>query len=124
MAVTNFDPVNEDSSALYTATLVAADGTPIGSSLLQSLTLSLYDTATGEFINSRELQDALNDNNVTVSVLGEIQWEMQPEDNPILNDEGTNETHVAQFYAVWNGGASAQAWKVVVRVEQFQKALS
>lgn len=119
-----FDPISELSSSVYTATIKNTAGDPVPYTDLDTFTLTLYDTGTGEIINSRDDQNILNANQVTVDSDGLITWNMLPEDNVIVNDVGANETHAAEFYAIWNGGASALSHQVVFTVINLRKLTS
>ena len=98
----------EDSSGTYTATLLQNNDDPtsvVPASSLVSLTLTLYDVVSGEIINQRDNQDVLNTNNVTVDEQGALEWQIQPEDNPIINTElaaGETEEHIALFTWEWS----------------------
>jgi hypothetical protein len=57
-----------------------------------------------------------NANDVTVDAAGLVTWEMQPEDNAILNqDRTTVETHVALFTFAWDGGHHHYDQEITVR---------
>ena len=92
--------LNQDSSATYVGTLQDING-PIPLSVINTLTLTLYDKNTGAFINNREEQDVLNANDVTVGTTdGKITWNIQPADNPIVNSDirdDRSEVHIALF---------------------------
>jgi hypothetical protein len=113
-------PITENSSAIYTATLLDSTGAPVSSASVDTLTLTFYDNATGDIINNRNAQDVFNTNNVTLDTSGSLVWAMLPEDNPIVGGLGVDETHVAEFYATWNGGANALSWRAIFRVIQFR----
>jgi hypothetical protein len=93
--------INERTSGEYTATLVDPKGDHPG---LLSLTLSLIDLETEEFINGREAQSVLNENNGSYdSLTGIFTWLIQPADNMIIGD-GDEEIHRAIFSGVWVTG--------------------
>lgn len=94
--------INETSTGRYTATVEDETG---GHPSLDALTLTLYDLATSTIINSRNNQNVLNTNNVTYnSSTGLLTWDLQPADNPIINDALEREVHVVEFKGTYNGG--------------------
>ncbi len=106
--------VNQGSSQVVTFTLLNEAGTAIPSAQLAAATLSLTDEETHVpgaspvegVINSRDYQNILNANNVTIhSTSGLVTWTMQPADNPILNPRRQIERHQATFRFAWSGGA-------------------
>lgn len=118
MAAPVFAPVAEGSSRIYTATLKDENGVAVSLASMVSLTLWLMNAATGAYINSRQAQNVLNTNNVTYhATSGLLTWSMQPADNPMVADDVTQETHLFEFYAVWNSGASALSWQRSIVVQ-------
>lgn len=119
----------ERTSAVYTTTLVAADGvTPIPSASITSLTLTLKvldklasgaaGSQDGAIINSRNAQNVLNVNNVTIhATSGLLTWAIQPADNAILDTTKTHELHRGTFEMVFVTGESH--WYVDHLVEAF-----
>ena len=76
--------VDEEETAIYGTTIQDEDGNGIAAASLDALTLTLYlRGAPTTIINSRDGQDVLNANNVTVSAAGVLEWTMQPADNEI-----------------------------------------
>jgi hypothetical protein len=96
--------LNEETTGKYTAQLTDEDDNNIPLVSMSALTLTLYDFESGVIINLREDQDVLNANNVTVGSTGVLTWVLQPEDNPILDDNLDVEIHVALFQGVYSGG--------------------
>lgn len=94
--------VNEQVTARYTAQLVDEDGNNILLSDIVSLVLTLYEKSTGNIINSRDVQDVLNNNNVTVSSSGALTWILQPADNIMVTENPVSELHVAFFQGVYS----------------------
>ena len=109
--------VYEKSTAEFTATVQDENGTAIGSGSLTTLTLTLFDKLTNSIINSRNDQNVLNANGVTVSAQGALVWTMDPLDNQILNAELKNEKHVAMFKWTWSAGAKAGFYLFLIEVE-------
>lgn len=107
--------VTERTVAQYSGKLIDEKQAPVPAATLTSLTLSLYDRITGTYINSRNLQNVLNANNVTVDTTGNIVWQIQPGDNIILDDSLLTETHIALFEAIWPNGRVDHEVELVVR---------
>ncbi len=99
--------VLEATTARYLATLQDEAGTPIPGSSLATLTLTLYDRASGEIINGRNAQNVKNANGVTIGEDGALVWTMTPADTAILGS-GTQEAHVALFAWTWGGGKTGR----------------
>lgn len=104
----------EGVSAKFTATIVDESNTAISYRLLNSITLTLTDKYTGEVINSRDEQDVLNVNDVTISANGELVWDVQPEDNEIVGT-GKVEDHEALFEWSWDDARIGKK-KIQIRV--------
>ena len=102
--------VNEGSTLTYTCTLKDEDGVVLALASINSLTLSFCNLPTSDVaestINSRLDQNVLNANNVTVhATSGLLTWELQPEDNVIVNSalvRGVEEQHEATFKLVYS----------------------
>jgi hypothetical protein len=113
-------PVNERTSARYTATLTDETGAGIDGAALDSATLTYYDALTLAVINSRSAQNVKNANGVTISALGALVWVLAPADTAILGTAAM-EDHVALFTFTWGGGgAKACTHDVTVRVRNLQ----
>lgn len=99
--------VPESTSGQYTATIVDETGAVLPAASLLTATLSLYDASDPTtIINSRDAQNILNTNDVTISAAGLLTWVFTPNDMPRLHTHLTTETHVALFTITW--GASGQ----------------
>lgn len=97
--------VDELENARYEATLTDEDAAPITLASVSTLTLTLYDVATGGIINSRNGQDVLNTNNVTLhATSGLLTWSIQALDNPIVTSTLSFERHRALFVATLTNG--------------------
>ena len=91
----NYDP---SESAIFTGTLLDVAGVAIPLANIASLTLTLTDAKTGVVINSRNAQNVLNANNVTVnSTTGAMQWLVQVADTALYDTNSSIEDHVAKF---------------------------
>lgn len=113
--------ITEDTTPDYTAVLrekTQADGTagdPIPGSVLDSLTLTLYQEYTRAIINSRNRQNVLQLNGVTVAEDGTLLWTMTREDTAIINDALRSEPHVALFEYTFPGANGTEYAKHAVR---------
>lgn len=112
---------NEKTTGRYTATIVDGDGNAITLAVLTTLTLTLFDENSKVIINSRDGQNILNANNVTVSAGCVLVWTIQALDNPILDDSLDTELHIALFQWTYNGGADSGKHSVGLRVLNFEK---
>src|SRR5262245_10271429 len=99
--------VNEKTTALYTATLKDEldAGIPVDS--LATITLTLYDRATGTIINSRDHVDAKNLNGVAIDSSGNLAWTMAPADNAIVGSYELEE-HIALFEWTFASGKAGK----------------
>ncbi len=91
-------------SGQYTGTLQTADGTAVvydaggtATPRISTLTLTLKDAASTSVVNSRNAQDVLNANNVTVDSAGALKWLIQPGDTALLDSSRAVEEHLARF---------------------------
>ena len=117
----------EGSTPKITATVKDEDGAALAASALQSLTLTYYNKADGAIINSRDGQDALNANNVTVSAAGALVWKLLAADTAIIDTTikaGNDEIHIALFECAWLDADSDQRHgkhEVEIRIRQHTK---
>ena len=117
--------VNEGTTFVYKATIVDENGAAIILTDITTLTLTLYDLDAGSIINTRNAQNVLNLNGVTVhATSGLLTWTATPTDNAIVTAStptGNYETHVALFQWTWNSGAKAGKHEMQVAVKQLLK---
>ena len=113
--------VREKTTRRYTAVLKDETGAAIGSGTLSSLKLTLYNKADGSIINTRNQQNVLNANGVTVDSSGNLTWTMDPADNPVIDAVKDYEEHVALFEIGWSGDAKKNNHEVIIRVENVNK---
>jgi hypothetical protein len=102
--------VDEDTNASHTFTILDEDGNPIQPTVL---TLTYYDQATGAIINSRDGQDVLNQNDVTVTN-GVVLWLLQQDDTAIISPALEAEIHVALWR--WTANGKANHHETLLRV--------
>lgn len=113
--------VNEKVTALYTADVQDHEGNAIAGSSLDTLTLTLYDKSTSDIINSRNAQNVLNTNGVTVDGSGNLSWVMDPDDNAIITATSKVEKHIALFMWTWDSGNKAGKHEVTIQVKNLTK---
>lgn len=94
---------NEQTSGKYTAVLVDETGTAVPASALTSLTLTLYDRDTATIINTRNAQNVLNANQVTIDANGNLAWKWLPADQTLISSTLDLEVHIALWVAKWIG---------------------
>jgi hypothetical protein len=109
--------VRERASAVYRCTLIDQDEDPIPVSSLDALYLTVYDVATEAILNDRDRQDVLNANNVTVNSDGELEWEIQSEDNALVTAAKSLEQHMFVFEFEWDSGARRDWIRRLVTIE-------
>lgn len=116
-----FDVI-QDTSGKYSATLLDEEGVGVDAADLDTVTLTLYDTATEDIVNEREEQNILNTNQVEIDTLGNLEWNWLPEDMPLLNEiSRTPEVHTALFTFIWNSGASQLLHEVSFRINRVRQ---
>lgn len=114
--------INERSSGIYSAQLKDENDDAVALAAIGTLTLTLYDKASGDIINSRNAVNALNANDVTVSSTGALTWKMGAADNQIVSSGlpiGRYERHIALFqwtYDISGSGAGAGKHEVIIDV--------
>ena len=120
--------VKEKTFALYKAVLVDENGSPVPVAQLTTLTLTLYNAdvaepspATGNIINSRNAQNVLNVNNVTVDSGGNVAWSVQDVDNIIVDQTKATELHIARFDFTYGTPVKPGRHEVRLRVENLRK---
>jgi hypothetical protein len=114
--------INEGESAKYATQLAASTGEPFPIAALAAARLTLFDISTGTIINSRNDQDVLNTNDVTIDADGLLTWNVQPADNPVLDRSSKPvERHRAMFLLRWHqvgGGVGIGVHEFEVRVRR------
>jgi hypothetical protein len=106
-------PVPEHSTALLVATLLDERKTIIEQARLSSLTVTLFDLATGTIINGRSGTSILSDpllhiyaveTEIVPGVFRSMDWELTPDDN-VLVGTSSQERHRLLLRFGWNAGA-------------------
>lgn len=109
----------EGSSGFVRFQLTDQAGEPVIFDGLTEGTLTLWDMETSVpgaspaegIINNRDQQDVLpegsplEENNVSYESNGYVRWDLQPEDNVIVNPRRQVERHRAMFVFGWEGGS-------------------
>lgn len=107
----------------YVVTIVDKDDNPVPGSVLDSLTLTVYQEYTEAIVNNRDDQNVLQINGVTVDENGRLRWVMTPDDTAILDDKLHQEPHVAQFEMTYPGvnGTEASSHEVRILITNLQR---
>ena len=121
---TKFDEIiNEGSTAKYTLPqLQDEDGVSVLLADIDSLTITLCNEADGTEINSRTDQNALNANNVVVTIGGALTFNIQPADTvpvDVLLSSDSIEVHRATFKMQFNTVSFAN-WDVDLNIRNLK----
>lgn len=112
--------LKEGQSAQYSGILKDEDGDPVPSTELQSLVLTFYDYETGDIINGRNKQDALNANGVTMDDYGVVTWVMTPDDTGFVLPNKSAK-RIALFEATWGSGTRFYPWEIMFIIQDIKK---
>lgn len=96
----------EGQSLRVAFTLLDEDDVPVPASSLSTARLTLIDMETSRVINSRTNQNVLNANDVTITELGRVTWEMTAADNALVRTNQQLERHRGRFSFTWTGGGA------------------
>jgi len=112
----------EATTGLLTFTLVDSDGAGVPVSMLTTVTLTYYDVISGTIVNTRNAQNVLNANDVSVTTVGSpavttVEWQIQPADTAMVDPELALEYRVAQFRWTWDSGTRHDAYQVQFAIE-------
>jgi hypothetical protein len=88
----------------------------IPGSVLDSLTLTYFQEYTEEIINSRNYQNVLQVNGVTINEQGELRWTLSQADAVIVDDSLHQEPHIAQFRFTYPGVSGEESSSHRVRI--------
>ena len=113
--------MDEATSGRYTGVLKDDEGEVLNGGAVSTLTLTLYDLRTDTIINSRDEQNVLNTNGVTVDGSGNFTWTIGPLDTPIVNSALAYEQHRAYFRWTYNGGTSAGSQQVTMTIRNMHR---
>jgi hypothetical protein len=103
-----YGPVNERTTSQFTATIVDETGVAVTLDQITAATLTLYvPDGLLTIVNSRDAQDVLNTNDVTIHVdSGLLTWTITPADTAILDSTLAVEAHIFLFVITWGSGKS------------------
>jgi hypothetical protein len=113
----------EGTTGIYTFRLLSESGAAIPVGVLDTLTLTYYDVASGLIVNGRNNQQALNANDVTVATdvgppaVTTVTWLLQPADTAMIEPDLRHEYRVIQFRWSWEGGTRSGAYQVQFLIE-------
>lgn len=110
--------VHQATAGKYSVQLVDQDDAALDSTVLETLTLTLYDTKTLTIINSRHTQNVLNANQVAIDCEGLLVWHWVALDMPMISTTKDEEIHTALFTFVWGSGAYKAYHEVSFRVHR------
>lgn len=99
--------VLEQTTPRYTAVITDQLGNPLPAASLTTLTLTLYvikSDGTIAYVNSRNNQNVLNANNVTVDSNGNLVWSLVVADTTLVEVLPV-ERHIALWTWTWSTGA-------------------
>lgn len=121
--------VLQNTSAVYTVTLVDENAVPIALASVTAMKLTLFNssipepsTPTDNIINSRNLQNVLNANNVTMhATSGLVTWEIQKLDNVMIDESLDSEIHTARFDVEYGSPTKYASHEVRLRVVNLRK---
>lgn len=108
--------VKEGAFGVHTFQLVDEDGNNVSLAAINTGTLTLFDVVTGAIINSRNAQDVLNVNGVTISATGAVEWTMVEDDCRILSSIKREEHHHAHFRFAWDSSTKHLSFLIEIRV--------
>lgn len=112
--------INEATTGRYTATMYDETGTVIDGTALTTLTLTLYDKATGTIINSRNAQDVNGTNGVALTATGGLTWTIAYADTAMVGTKEI-ERHVGVFVGTWSSGTKKFVHEVEMDVVNVTK---
>jgi len=115
------DKFDERTTGQVSATVVNEAGTALPAASLATLTLTLYDRTSGTIINSRDNQNVLNTNGVTVDSAGVFLWTLTPLDTIIVDATKSLETHVGLFTWTYDSGTKTGRHEIVHVVRNLTK---
>lgn len=111
--------VKEQTTPKYTATLRDDAGAVLPAASVVTFTLTLYVIKTDGtigYVNSRNAQNVLNTNNVTLDAAGLVTWSVQVADTTLV-ESLPFERHIALWEWTWSGGAKAGKHEVILNIQ-------
>lgn len=113
--------LKEKETGRYSFTLKDEAGVAVAAASLTSATLTLYEPESGAIVNSRNAQNVLNLNNVTIDSNGGVAWTIQSADVTLLDATRGTEVHRALFFFSWSGGTKGKPHEVDLVLENLGK---
>jgi hypothetical protein len=99
-----YTPVASGTSASLQLQLTDGDDADLAGNVVDEVTLTLFDRATGRILNSRSASNVLNAGGGTLSDSGLLDLDLSPADNAMADAGACTEEHVARLDWTWNGG--------------------
>lgn len=115
------DEINERTTPEWAFDLIDGAGDPIEATALNEFTATLYDKETGDIINDRDEQNALNANQFTVDADGHGLWKLTPEDTAVLHPGTDFEVHVLLLEWTYNAGTKFGKYEYMHRINNLNK---
>ncbi len=109
--------VDEKTNSTYTFTILDESGNPVQPT---ALTLTYCNRTSSAIINSRDGQDVLNMNNVTV-VNGVVTWSIQVADTTIIDVDDPADINVALW--TWTANSKVNRHETIIRVINLAKVI-
>jgi hypothetical protein len=116
----------EATTGHYSFPLVDASGAGIDGSIIETLTVKLYDLDTLQVLNGRDNQDIKNTNDGTIitdpgpPIVSTVTLNLQPADTIILNQSRWVEYRILVFRWSWNSGMRHSAHAVQFGIENLE----
>lgn len=113
------DVIGEKTSPTITTTLTDENDDPLvdADTILEALTLTIYDKASGTIILAET--SILNTGRGTVDAVGLVTLRLRPTDTPIIDATKAKEQHAAFVRYVWSGGTKSGGHVVLHTVYNF-----
>jgi hypothetical protein len=121
IAITFGVPINELNSWSFTADLTKDDGTALGPTALETLTLTLYDVATNAIINAVDHVDIKNTGRGSLDAAGHLIVSLESADNPIVTTALPKEKHKALIIGTWADGTGYTSQEILFTVANINK---
>ena len=97
----------EGTTGTYSATLKDETDVAITGLPFTGVRISYYSKSSGNIVNSRNNQNILNLNNVTITAAGAFSWKLQEADVTVADSPKPDRvTHRAEIVVEWNDVAS------------------
>jgi hypothetical protein len=112
-----YSPVPAVTTPTYAAQLVDENGNPIGSTGIDTLTLSIVDTITGSVINNASQVNILNAGRGTIDSQGNLLITLEVGDTDLFNPDDDVEERSLIIDWTYNGGARAGRHQVDFQIQ-------